>query len=393
MTNDELKKAARDAVRTTIKVNGVVATKKRKAARASVPFRQSPDQRLQHMITLTDRARRQVNGNLFKLEPDVPVEPEDLAGEFTPDRKAPEPKAVPTLWDQVFAEERLTLEDLLPYRIRSCWRIVREMARLKGLIADDEGLDVVLAMKPDPWIEPSGYAVEDKALYSRLNAEVSEQLRDISLLPPKAPSIRPDGAVDPTYDPNSDVLLAKYMRTTHFLSLYLQIERGSVTDPSQGRYGLYGIGDPTLIRLAFPSRLQILAWEEIVVEETFKCMTEVGQSGAEEFLQDTYGLRPFEVNSIIKLAKSRARSKLENDLEEDRAVMVFRLEELARRAKDGLDLRVELGALKQMALVMGLGRTDPEDSLRDFIDVVARVSDGEKRKVEIPTKPARLIEG
>lgn len=389
----ELEKAAdcaREAVQSVIEDSGAIKAK-RKRARASVPYRRESateqlESHLTHVANITDRAKRQVNGNLFTLEPNVPAQADDLEGEYTPDRLRREKPKAPIqqrqeVWARAFAEENMTLEDLLPYRIRVAWRIVREMARLKGLVADDEGLDCILGIKPDPWAEPCGFSTDDKEMYSRLNADVARSLVMLPLLPPatdKTPL--PQGV---HYNPRTDDRLHQYMDTIHFICLYLHIERGSRTDPAQGRYGLYGLEDPSLIRLSFPSRLQILAWEDMVVEEAFRCMAEQGQAAAEDFLADTYGLRTFETLSLIKLAKGKARKRLENDLDEDRAVMIYRLDEVARRAKDGMDLRTELGALKQMALVMGLGRSDPEDSLRDMIDVVARVA-GESRKSREP---------
>ncbi len=397
MDAHELDKAAdcaRDAVKSVIEDSGAIRAK-RKRARGAVPYaRETAVEQLDtHLSVLTDRAKRHVNGNLFTLEPDAPAQADDLVGEFVSDhtkRKPVAPVQSREVWARAFMEEKLTLEDLLPYRIRAAWRIVREMGRLKGLVADDEGLDCILGISPDPWAEPCGFGTDDTEMYSRLNGDVARSLVMLPLLPPAMDDTPCEG-----YNPRTDDRLHQYMATIHFISLYLHIERGSRLDPAQGRYGLYGIEDPSLIRLSFPSRLQILAWEDMIVEEAFRCMAEDGQAAAEEFLHDTYGLRSFETLSLIKLAKCKARKRLENDLEEDRAIMIYRLDEVARRAKTGMDLRTELGALKQMALVMGLGRSDPEDSLRDMIDVVARVA-SESRKpavFDVPAEPRGLIEG
>jgi hypothetical protein len=400
LTQDDANDAAAAARESMAAILG-----KRQAARASVPFKAPARTGLQHtgedffplkntipkvvtpegvpaivkldkITMVTERAMRNLNGGLFKLEPDAPVEAGDIVGEFIPDRspvaltRRSKGSVQRNFWDQTFVEENLTLEDLLPYRVRVAWRIAREIARLKGLIADDEQLNTLMAMAPDPWQKPTGFVTSDRSMYSRLNKTIAQSLRDVALLPPK---LRAQDA-GAQYDPSRDIRLQSYLEIITFISKYLFIEHGSKKDPAQGRYGLYGLLDQNLTRLAFPSRLQILAWEDLLTTEVLHCMAEEGQMGAEEFLRDTYGLRTFEIDSVVKLAKGTARRKMENDLEDDRAVMVFQLDDVARRAKDGLDLRVELAARKQQALVLGLGRTEAEDQFRDFLEVVDRVS-------------------
>lgn len=376
-------------------------------------------------------------------------------------------------WREIIFEETYTLEDTQPYRIRVAWRLLREIARTKGLVAPDEML--VEALEPkymapeddldfapasqmtihhdahtpmtgfvdDPWLIPrpfvrdvgrerlsgpdpsfrySNSVIEAllaaervpehlKCYYVQLISEHEKQtwkpvyLNGLPLMPPNVPfpHLHPLSGVQTghwgdDYDPyNSahDPLLHVYIKLLKNTAMHLYADQGSEVDPNCGRYGLHGLYDPALVRLSMPSRVQIMAWEALIVEDTLQQLVKNGQPQTKHYLYKTYGLRPHEIQQLIRIAKVRARQAVEGDVEEDRGLMVLRLEDAARRAREVSDLRAEMAALKNLAIVLGLARVDPQSAITDFVAVVkdAYQQRLESRPLQAPalTAPKQVV--
>lgn len=304
-----------------------------------------------------------------------------------------------------FTEAQFTLEDLFPYRLRAAWRIVREWVRTKGLIQYDETLSE--ALEPphedfDPWIIPEAYkqpgnyvnysrdinrdalqilleaeALPEEFWFSRVNNAGAVTIHTgLPVLPPPVPLDWHDslGDVSEGYDPDEDTLLRSYIRAIRSIAQGLYIDQGSKNDPDQGRYGLVGLFDPHLIRLAFPSRMAIIVYEEMMIQETLDLVIEFGVPEAKRRLKNKYGLQPVELMSLMKMSRVLAQRQMEGDVEEDRSIMLMRLEDYCNRARNALDLRSELSGLKQMSIIMGLAQSHENDPVHEFIDVVRRVS-------------------
>lgn len=327
---------------------------------------------------------------------------------------------------QTFEEQNLSLADLLPYRVKAAWRLVRDLARIQKLIAEDETLAEGLAPgkgNEDPWHISAGAMPEfhnNESVYIKQNLidvfyrslSLSQDLcywrhdfannqrlvfPGIAVLPPIVPlkwTTEGDDITD-EYDPQEDEGLCLYVRALQVLARRLYIDQGSQKDPAMGRYGLLGLLDPQTIRLCFPSRLHIVAWEEIVIEEALELLVKCGVRGASRELQYRYGLAKHEIESLLKMARVQARKALEGDLEEDRGLMLLRIEDYVKRCQDALDTRAELAGLKQMSQVLGLSKADPEDQLTDFIKIVKNVTDSRKKLPSQKTLPfidAKMID-
>ena len=321
-----------------------------------------------------------------------------------------------------FKEEGATLDDYIGYRIKAAWRIIREMCRMKGLAHPEDTLIDALEPHggnidpwtvPEPWRRPVGLrmatisqlsikyytqveALSSKFHYKRHNLEAVEGQPDhsvypgLALLPPEIPwhwweqdKKSKRQAVVENYDEHEDLALVFYVKVVNQIAQELQIEQGSTDDGDQGRYGMKGLTEVETIRQAFPSRLQIVAYEELLIEETLQTMTKFGQSRARKILRDRHGFSRREIEGLCKIAKGYIRKQLESDIEEDRAFMVTRLEEFVLRARESLDLRAELAGLKQLTLVLGLSRSEVGDAMTDFLNVVGDVSSTRGPMIEI----------
>lgn len=293
-----------------------------------------------------------------------------------------------------FRDEGRNLLELEPYRIVVAWRLVRELARVRGDIEHDERLLEGLAPdrnRIDPWVYPCKWkGPPDKAFSARL-AQImfdAEQMTNgnrvfrgfmgeepkfypgLPILPPDVPYSARDPktyVVHQDYDCMMDPMLKLYVQALEAASDWLNI-RGT----RHGILGLQGLINESLVRLAFPSRIQIAGCEDLMIEKALSLIVEMGEMGCRRVLKNDVGLSGIEVEGLIHLARQDAVERACGDVEEARALMQMRLEDLASRAREGLDARTEIQAYKQLSIVLGLSKVEPSDANKDFIDIVRK---------------------
>ena len=354
---------------------------------------------------------------LFQNEPDVLdtepgefVDPTHLLRRLdviTPEREVGASERA-MFFRAMFREEQLTLEDNTPLRVRAAWRIVRELARISGLVSQQEKLEDMDIMSPCPWTLGGGCRMpgaDEKTGYLGRVWPIVRMLCDdggLPLLPPPVPSrfVDADG-VKSNYDPSKvghDPVLLSYVAVISAVSKYLGIHSGSVEYPDAGKLGMYGLEDPHLVRLAFPSRLQIMACEDLIVAEALELLVKHGTTKARKQLELRYGMVPREAKSALQMAMTESRERLSaSGTDEERSLMVLRLEAYIDKCGAKSDLRSELGALKQLTVLLGLNKADPDDIMKEFVDIVASVaskSRTEKNIVhDVMRVPALITDG
>jgi hypothetical protein len=284
---------------------------------------------------------------------------------------------------RAFINDNLTFGDLEPFRVRAGYRWVREVSMLKSLVADDQMLSEALLGCPpseDPWMVAGVGETPKLTGYVRMRADVVKMVngkKGLPLLPPPpAPEwFGEDGKLLDDYDPKEDRLLMRWLDAFDRVTTYLGVPRGAVTNPDEGRWGLYGMLSPDTVRLCFPSVLQMLTWEEMLVSETWNHMVVGGQVDAERQLRATYGFSDVETHGLIRRAKTFGAIAYSQDEEGNRALMIARLDDLTRRCREGVpDIRAELAALKAQALVQGLTKGEQDDFEKEVRDVVLRAT-------------------
>lgn len=333
-----------------------------------------------------------VERTINDLPPRIAVAPEDDT-RLTPAER---------LFRGMFKTVDFNYEDLLPWRLRTAYRLVREMARLRGMIGDGDLLSDIQT-DYDPWIQPTKFDpnripkdtsqsfevfqifLEAEMLgkdwqYSRPSYKPGVDrftFPGIALLPPPVPDkfINKQCEVTEDYDPYEDKALILYIEALESVAKYLKIEGGCELDPQLGSLGLRGLYDPELIRLIFPTRTQLMAWEEILIDEATEKLIDLGTLGVQKYLKRSHGYLKHEIAHVTKAAKVMITRRNEFDPEEERALMALRVEDYIRRARSALDLKAEAFGLKQLSLINGLGKTDPEDANNDmFFQVAKRVT-------------------
>lgn len=330
---------------------------------------------------------------------------------------------------QAFGREAMTLADTEAYRTQAIYRIIREIAISTGRCGANEPLSNAIKIdpsRPDPWQAPMDKYVpsgstfvcgglvdalrtaaylddEHLAWYiePRYDDETGETKPTIALgsglplMPPPPPlyNYDEDGKLkQDVYDPQEDPGLLCYINALRSVADYLRIPDGTSAEPNRGYLSLMGVYTPSLIRLAMPSPGQLMSWEEAIVKETLEVMVsgkvhreDDGDapslkriSNVRTYLSETYGLQAFEADAMVHMARDMAKKLTESSMEEEKGMMLLRLDAYMNRAREALDLKAEMNAMKQIAMITGLTKQEGDQTAKDFIDVVRKVAAGAK---------------
>jgi hypothetical protein len=305
----------------------------------------------------------------------------------------------------VFYRRRAQLSETLGERTLLAWRITRELARHTGLLSGGETLASALQSSyecVDPWSIPKG--IPDPAPGSPWAKEITSSgspqiigmlkqfeskvpMQDwVSLFgvdnPPPPP---PDDATDgqprgrvpgipllPPQRGNDSPLWKMWHRAVCMVSDLLGLHTGTHIHPGLSEAALPQLLEQT--RTAWPSRGQIMAFEQIVVNEAIDLILEKSSRGVTKELHKAYGLLPHEQKAVVEMARVEAMEQTDFDVNEARGLMVLRLEDYIHRSRENLDSRAELWGLKQLAIIQGLSRSEAGDLVSDFTSVVRSVS-------------------
>lgn len=297
---------------------------------------------------------------------------------------------------RTLAAELLTVEETLPFRVRVAYRITRELARIKGLAEPDETLAEALTPDRDcrdKWTIPTkllaveardqgilsilsdarGVSLEGQLTTFPFNGEDPQLVGQggLALRPPEIPWRWRDPEthdVVESYDEARDEMLGHWIELIDALSARLCLD-----STHEGRMGLLGLNFAETTRALWPGRLQILMWEEELIARTLEKLVKTSLTQTRTWLAEEHGLTRREALTMVKLATRLASQQAGADLEDLRSVMVLRLEDFIHRSKNALDLTQEIKGLKQLAMVQGLTRTDPEDAISAFAGIVKRL--------------------
>lgn len=387
---------------------------------------------------LVDKDFQHVQPN-FNLDPDRPLNGERLL--LDPSNPIPDPThevitddtgtrtvpiseerrreiAVKSMLKHAHDADQLTLEDLLPQRIKVAHRVVREMGRLRGLIQPNETIEFALRAREhnvDPWQIPEKYnrprdmrrsypevveamiaAEELPAMYwyGKFNNQNGQwqQYPGVALLPPPIPKAWLDetGEVFPGYTPEDDKLLMAYMDVFSKTSDRLCIDQGSRDEPYLGQYAMSGLSNLDLVRIAFPTKLQIVTWEVLLIEETLDLLVDKSDRATRKNLYYKYGLMEHEIDQLIKLAQQRAMEQHCGDQDTNRAIVILKIQDYIRRCRESLNVKAEMNGLKQLSLVMGLTNEQQDSLVGDFVALMTKVN--AERQAELQSGGRKIVE-
>jgi hypothetical protein len=193
----------------------------------------------------------------------------------------------------------------------------------------------------------------------------------------------PENALIP-YSPVDDARLCLYVNALTTIATYLGINEGTKSDPRLGKYGLLGLSNPLTVRLTFPTRLQLVQYERLIVKETLASLTTQGKLATEETLYEKYGFLDDEVALVLRLAHQRASFLTKTDAEEDKSMMVLMLQDYIKRCREIGAQRNELAALKALAVVQSITKIEPESINTEFEALIEKLADEPRPPLKLP---------
>jgi len=272
--------------------------------------------------------------------------------------------------DRPFAENH-------PHRVLALWRIARAMARVCGLCAEDETLDGTLSqIEPDPWylgIKPQLSNIQQNLLRKSTAGTLLE--------------VYARGLVPLLPSPKDPVKTDRWFEIAWVLATDLSIER---TD--HGARGMQGLHDPKGCQWAKVTPKQVVAVEELLVDEAQRLIIKVGERPAVEQFRQRYGFTRAEALGLMRLARAEALRMDGSTVEENRAIMSSMLKDFVSRAKQAINQRDELAALKELGRVQGLTRTEPEDDAKTFFETIARVAKRQDAALQLGENKPRVVD-
>lgn len=300
--------------------------------------------------------------------------------------------------------DSLTLADTEGYRIRTAYRLVRQMARIRGLL---HGWDrLYSAMSSDPYnnglnlwnvpikIASSGslvgfrgvrgvlYEVERaKERYTINTVNGYHAYKGATTLPPPIPDqlysqkspediwrARLERVVPEGYSASKDLPLCLYCEAMELLTHQMSIRRGAPEEPWSGEYGIAGLLNPTTARLAWPSADELTLYEEELLLHVFDYLSESSEIQTQRYLEKYFGFTRFECVDIVKTATGVGGILYAEEAEEQRAVILKRLDSIADKSADACDIRAELAAVSKKSQILGLTSVVVDENMQTLRD-------------------------
>jgi len=118
----------------------------------------------------------------------------------------------------------------------------------------------------------------------------------------------------------------------------------------------------------FPSTQALIEFEVELIEAAGKSLVRDGRIAAAQRIKNALGTPSvMERKDWTALPASYLRDYSSLPTEDDRALMLARLERIAAKARESLDIRTELSAMNAMARVQGLTFADDTKSQRELV--------------------------
>lgn len=295
-----------------------------------------------------------------------------------------DPAAAQSVWREAQARE-LAANDpevLGTFITRTAYRLVREWSRTCGALASDEFLsdltiDQFLVPRSSPPDCPrTAFSI---SAFSELRAVEHNGSNGTSGGIPLLPS---------TVNDRFPMKISEaFTRIMGHISCFLKLDETDYGPPSLP-YLLQTPPNP----LNWPDAYRLQEYEIHLVGEVLDILLDKGTRNAKLHLKDQHCFRDHEINALIRLAKIESRRRMDADIEEERAVLSMRLEDLIARSREALDMRVELGAIKQLAIVQGVTRAEPEDAMTEFANVIRKVTNEAAPALPAAPEPVDALE-
>lgn len=254
------------------------------------------------------------------------------------------------------------------------WRLVRAIAAASGLLDEDELLsDALDGLEVDPWygkVEPRPTPSQRALLRHGATSvlyEAASQGGGFPLLPPT------DG------------------RTQVWCDVVARVaEDIGVARAPRGADCLRVLLDPELAAATGLNSKAVLVVEDLMVDQALRVLVRHGEQAVIDHFQAQQGLSRREGHALITLARAAALRHGRSTVEDDRALMSAMLKDYLARARDSFNMGDEIRALRELARVQGLTRTEPEDREGSILDVIKRVG-AKQDMLNLPASAVKVL--
>lgn len=298
-----------------------------------------------------------------------------VPSKFGPDiRNFRRHRTIQEFWNEWFdAEEPAKIDGP---RLFTAWRIIREMARIRGVLTDPrETLLEATRVAPSPWAEPFALHYAHDA-----DARIRQLCRreDTPLLPPDVPE---KDLRNPTYSPNQDKALMTYLRIAEYVAINLL----KVNQTRDGRLGLTGLLDPAEARHAWPHQDAIMAYEDYLIGCVYRAMVSADGDGGDTLTRDELrrlGLSARETEQLMVMARARAPKMA--GLDDPKTFLYMQLakmDSLADKMTAREDYRGAAQARRDVVRILtAKDQSQDEEDLDGIVEIEMRKESKKRRK-------------
>ena len=169
--------------------------------------------------------------------------------------------------------------------------------------------------------------------------------------------------VPETYDPRQDAPLVLFCEAMTMLSEQLDVPRGAPEEPWSGEYGLAGLLNPYTARIAWPSRDELVMYEEELMLRVYDKLCHVSVHATETWLQRFFGLSRLEALDLAKTAVAVGAVLYSEGTEEMRTLEIKRLDKLEDTCDLANDPRAKVAAKRLKMQAQGLTRHEEQEGM------------------------------
>lgn len=308
------------------------------------------------------------------------------------------------LFKKMLELDNLTLADTKGYRIRAAYRLVRQFLRIKGQLTGWSRIQPVMdcavqGTDISRWSLPTNVQLSEfltgyrgvrntllaidasKFRYTVNTAEGLRAFKGSTPLPPTLPdqlygtndpkelwAMRVDRYVPPDYDPREDLPLTLYCEAMCLIAHQMTMQKGAPEEPWSGIYGLAGLLNPYTARMAWPTRDELVMFEEELMLHVYDIATTMSELSTQNYLRQFFGFTRWESVDITKAAIQAGGMLYAAQAEEQRSLVLSQIERVIDKCSTSLDPRAELAGIKLKAQILGLTANIENETMQTLRD-------------------------
>jgi hypothetical protein len=282
------------------------------------------------------------------------------------------------------------------WRIRAAYRLTCYMARICGGLQGPMMLQNLFhsQFQPDPSCYPFKPPDQTEVFGAGYIIQKLQELTELSdtytiggasgtlpcgftYLPPSVPDSAYGGG-DPRmmpykrqrdpigYDPEQDASLGIWLDVYSHLAMMLHLHDGTKDEPESGVFGTVGMFSSNSARLLWPTRDELLQYEEELMLRIFDHLCQESVQEVENQIVQKLGYGRLEAVLLAKTALRYGTGVYESDIDMAKVRELKSLEIISDKAKAGDDPRAQIAARKQYQLVAGLTKDSSMEESEQF---------------------------